>query len=306
VTLRARTAWFAAYVALVSLAGAGVLRAIFDWSRSHDSASHVIFMPLLAGVLIYQDRAAIFANVAFAPRRGLTAVAVAVSVATAGFVGLPAAGVQPALAVATLGLAGIWAAGFVLFFGGKAAVTARFPLLLLALTAPIPPIVLNGATGLLQTWSAEAVDALFGLTGTAHHREGFVFTLSSLVIEIASECSGIRSTIALAITALLAGHWSLRTWWAKVMLVGLVLPIAVVKNGVRIVSLSLLAIHVDYGFMTGRLHNDGGVVFFLLALGLLGIALASLRKMEVGLAPDLNVGQAWDAGLEGRVSGGRR
>jgi exosortase/archaeosortase family protein len=43
----------------------------------------------------------------------------------------------------------------------------------------------------------------------------------------------------------------------------------ILKNGVRIAVLTLLAIHVDPSFLFGRLHRDGGVVFFLLGLALL-------------------------------------
>ncbi len=42
------------------------------------------------------------------------------------------------------------------------------------------------------------------------------------------------------------------------------LPLAIVKNGIRIVSLSLLARHVNPSFLTGQLHHEGGFVFFLL------------------------------------------
>ena len=41
-------------------------------------------------------------------------------------------------------------------------------------------------------------------------------------------------------------------------------PLSVGKNALRIFTLSMLAIHVDPSFLTGRLHREGGVVFFLL------------------------------------------
>src|SRR5262249_57722326 len=99
--------------------------------------------------------------------------------------------------------------------------------------------------------------------------EGYVCKLASWSMEIADECSGIRSSIALLLTTLLAGHLFLNRTSHRLLVVAAVLPIAIVKNGVRIVSLSLLATHVDPKFLTGQLHHDGGVVFFLLGLGLL-------------------------------------
>jgi exosortase/archaeosortase family protein len=68
--------------------------------------------------------------------------------------------------------------------------------------------------------------------------------------------------------------------WRKVLLVLAVLPITVFKNGVRIVGLSWLATYLDPAFLDGRLHNDGGVLFFLLALGLLAPVLWLLRRSQ--------------------------
>jgi exosortase/archaeosortase family protein len=39
-----------------------------------------------------------------------------------------------------------------------------------------------------------------------------------------------------------------------------------VKNGIRITTLTLLSVYVDPGFLYGRLHRQGGFVFFLIAL----------------------------------------
>jgi exosortase/archaeosortase family protein len=57
--------------------------------------------------------------------------------------------------------------------------------------------------------------------------------------------------------------------------------LAVLKNAIRIVALTLLSIHVDPGFLTGQLHHEGGFVFFLLALVLMMPILALLRGLEV-------------------------
>jgi exosortase/archaeosortase family protein len=54
----------------------------------------------------------------------------------------------------------------------------------------------------------------------------------------------------------------------------------IIKNGVRIAALTILAIHVDPSFLFGRLHHDGGVVFFLLGLALLVPVLWFLARGE--------------------------
>ncbi|MGA2957768.1 MAG: archaeosortase/exosortase family protein, partial [Thermodesulfobacteriota bacterium] len=65
----------------------------------------------------------------------------------------------------------------------------------------------------------------------------------------------------------------------KIVLALIVFPVTVFKNGIRIVTLSLLGSYVDKRWVTeSSLHHSGGFVFFIPALGLLGLALWTLRK----------------------------
>src|SRR5262249_51864248 len=154
------------------------------------------------------------------------------------------------------------------------------PLLFLLFMVPIPGILLNAAVDLLKKGSTEMVAALFTITGTVYHREGYVFSLPNVVIEIADECSGIRSSLALVMTVLLASHMFLTSAWKKAVLALAVIPLTIVKNGIRIVTLTLLAVHVNPGFLTGQLHHEGGILFFLLTLVLLSPLFRLLQRSE--------------------------
>jgi exosortase/archaeosortase family protein len=55
---------------------------------------------------------------------------------------------------------------------------------------------------------------------------------------------------------------------------------SIVKNGIRITTLTLLATHVDPGYLTGRLHREGGFVFFVLTLAMLAPVLFLLHISE--------------------------
>ena len=87
----------------------------------------------------------------------------------------------------------------------------RFPLLFLFLTIPLPDALLNHAIYFLQKGSADIAEMIFDLAGVPALREGFVFHLAHFNIEVARECSGIRSSMALLILALVVGHLLLRT-----------------------------------------------------------------------------------------------
>ncbi|MEJ2080478.1 MAG: exosortase/archaeosortase family protein, partial [Acidobacteriota bacterium] len=145
---------------------------------------------------------------------------------------------------------------------------------------PFPTPVQNGIVHALLWGSGWVTEWMFKLTGTPILREGYTFSMPGLSIMIADECSGIRSTLALVITGLLAGHFLLRRWWSMTVLVLLLFPLSVFKNGLRIVSLSLLSIHVDPAFITGKLHREGGVVWFLITLGIMALLIKLLAIAE--------------------------
>jgi hypothetical protein len=69
----------------------------------------------------------------------------------------------------------------------------------------------------------------------------------------------------------------------------------ILKNGIHIATLTLLAVYVDPDFLTGKLHHQGGIVFFVLGLLLLlpvflllqrGDLPARAEKKELGAASE--------------------
>jgi exosortase/archaeosortase family protein len=104
--------------------------------------------------------------------------------------------------------------------------------------------------------------------------------MAGLSINIAPECSGIRSFLSMVILTVLAGHLLLQTTWRRIALVLVAIPIMIFKNALRIVTLTLLSIHVDPRIIESRLHREGGIPFFLLALLLTYPVLRLLMKTE--------------------------
>ena len=134
--------------------------------------------------------------------------------------------------------------------------------------------------------------------GVPYYREGLVFQLPGIAVEVAEECSGIRSSVALFITVLLAAQLTLRSNWRKVALCALVIPVALFKNGLRIATISALSVYVNRGFLYGRLHRSGVFVFF--SLGLL-VLFGVLRLLQIGDSrADRTNGNVIPAGQPGR------
>jgi exosortase len=94
--------------------------------------------------------------------------------------------------------------GFILSCGLHTFKAALFPLLFLIFVIPIP--LMDGFIYFLQVGSTEFTNLLFTASGVpVFLREGFFFHLPGMSVEVARQCSGIRSSLALLITAILAG-----------------------------------------------------------------------------------------------------
>jgi exosortase len=248
--------------------------------ESSDYYSHILLIPFVSAYFLFEQRRRVLG----AARYSLSGVAVAAC-------GLLLYGVALWLkawlgqndfaSLATAGSLIFWWGGFLFVFGPEAFKTARFPLLFLLFAIPIPHGLLERFIYILQVGSTEVTEWLFQLTGTSYIRNGFVYELPGISIQVAKECSGIRSSIALIITGVLAGHLFLNTGWRKLILVVAMIPFTILKNGVRIMTLSLLAIYVDRKFITDSfLHHSGGFIFYLPALGMLGLLIWWFRKAE--------------------------
>jgi exosortase len=254
--------------------------ALVHFSFANDNASHIVLIPFLSAWLIYLKQRQVFREISF--DYSLASLLFTISAVTYIWTLRSHASWTQAdmLAGYTLALVLLWVSGFVLFFGRGALKNVCFPLLFLFLTIPLPTNLLNHSIYFLQKGSAEIAEVFFDILGVPALREGFIFHLPHFTIEIAKECSGIRSSLALLILALIVGYLFLRTPWKRVVLVIAGLLIMIVKNGVRIATLAILAEYVDPGFLYGRLHHEGGVVFFLLGLLLLLPILWLLQRSE--------------------------
>jgi exosortase len=254
---------------------------LLRFSFNSNYYSYIVVIPLIVGGLLYRERRMIFAEAGFSYKSGLLLFIAGMLLFFTGSIYFNHLQENDHLSLMTFSLVITWIGGFIFFYGLKAFHKALFPLLLLVFLIPIPDMAMKKIMFMLQTGSAEATHVLFWIIGIPFEREGFIFYLPGMSIEIAEQCSGIRSSIALVITCLLVGQLFLRVWWSKTILLLCVIPITIVKNAIRIVTLSLLSVYVDESFIASSpLHRRGGIVFFLLAVTLLGIVLWFLRNRE--------------------------
>jgi exosortase len=245
-----------------------------------DTYSHIPLIPAVSLFLLYLRRRTIFDRLSSAWKTGISSVLLGVACIAFGEANPLHWSTENRLSMAMLGVVLIWAGSFALCFGSQALRLARFPFFFLFFMIPLPEFVLHQTITFLQQESADASAFIFGIFGIPYLRQGVDFALPGVVIRVAEECSGIRSTLALLIMAILLSYWCLRTFWKKALLCLLIFPVAIFKNGLRIVTLSTLAVYVNPGFLHGRLHEYGGVAFFGAGLIPLLLVLRILQMTE--------------------------
>jgi exosortase len=276
-----RLLWFVLLFGATSIVFAPHLSALGTLALQSDRYTHTVVVPAISVGLLIFERRRIFANVEFNPILGLTLIGCAMLILGGGHLWFPST-VTSTGTLSVLLMVIAWTGCFLFVFGRKAYVSALFPMLLLFLMVPPPAEVMTAAVSALQEASAGAVSLIFKLMPAPVFRDGMRFTLPGVEIEVAQECSGIRSSTALLIAMLLASHLFLRTISRKVLFLLCAVPFAILKNAIRIVTLSLLGAYVSPQFLLGPIHHRGGVLFALPVLALVLPVLFALQRSENG------------------------
>jgi exosortase len=255
-------------------------KALFALILSNDTFSQIPLIPLVSMYLIYGNRKLIFSDVSFEWITGTAFLVPGIIFVVIARLSMGQFSSTNSASLFVFGVVVIWTGTFILLFGTHAFRTACFPLLFLLFAVPIPEPILSHVVSFLQKGSANVAAMFLNLADVPYLRRDLTFDLPGVSIRVAEECSGIRSTLALLITATLASYLFLRTGWRRMLLIFVVVPMALIKNGLRIVGLTLLSIYVDPGFLTGKLHRRGGIVFFMIALVPMAILLILLERGE--------------------------
>ena len=189
----------------------------------------------------------------------------------------------PCLAVALLGTRGLQVrleqVGFVglciampwAFFGWRTAKLCFFPAIFLLFTVPLATF-LDSVTihlRLLASGTAFAVLKGFGVEavqkGTAIIAQG----AHSFNIDVAEPCSGLRSLFALMALTAAYSWYTQPTWTRRIVLFACAIPLAVLGNVVRILTICLCAAWTSADFAMGFYHDYSGYVIFIVAIALM-------------------------------------
>lgn len=280
--LRRRLQWFGGWVGLLLVLFAWPLWELAKLAKA-DLHSHTVLVPVIVGYLVWNDRGRLSGggggSVGWALGFGLLGAGLALL--GVGWVWDPRVlGPEGAVTLQMLALGTLVVAGGLAIFGTATMRAVAFPAAFFVFMAPLPLHVADWLEDGLKLASAEVTAWFFEWAGIPFLRDGTLFRLPVITLEVARECSGIRSSYVLLMTSLVAVHLFLRSPWRQALLVGLVIPLGIVRNAFRILVLGWLCVNYGREMIHTWIHHRGGPVFFLLSLGPLFLLLWWLRRGE--------------------------
>ena len=243
------------------------------FNAKEEDMSYAWYVPLFSLYVLWTERDRIRAAVG---RPGWGGIVFALPFALLGFLG--ARGMQVRFEiVAFVGLliAIPWAV-----YGRRMAKAVLFPALFLLFCIPLNTFldVVTVHLRLLATSVASA--ALHGF-GADVVRTGTMLAAAdgSFAIDVAEPCSGLRSIFALM--ALTAGYayFNQPTWLRRALLFACSVPLAILGNVMRILSICLVGSFASPDFATGFYHDYSGYVVFIVAIALMVAAGEGLTRL---------------------------
>ena len=262
--------WGGACFAIVLLAAfINPLLALVNYAAESQLYSYILLVPFVSIYLLYARRDQLSKNYASDLPLGILFLVVGLGVLAISFWLDFTGGALPVnrrLVLLTFSFICCLAAGGSFFLGRPWMRAAAFPITYLIFMVPMPEAMSDALETASIYASAEVANVLFHFSGTPFLRNGLMFQLPNITIEVAQQCSGIRSSWVLFMTSILAANLFLKTPWRRFALVVFVIPLAILRNGFRILVIGLLCVNMGPQMINSLIHRRGGPLFFIVSL----------------------------------------
>ena len=270
---KGRTLWVWSIPLLAALAlvlYAHVLRDLAAQWWDEPDYSHGFLVPVFVAYLVWRSRDQ-WRAVSLRPNNyGLLLMVLAILLLVAGTLGAELFTCRFSFVLL------LW--GMTLFLAGKEILRIlAFPLGFLLLMVPLPGLIYNQMTFPLQLLASRFGAASLSLLQVPVLREGNLLVLPNYTLEVVDACSGIRSLMSLVALAIGYGYLAENRIWIRVALAALMLPIAVVSNGLRIVGTGVLTYVSGTPVGGGFFHFFSGWLIFLTATAMMVVCHWALR-----------------------------
>lgn len=283
-SVRSMRALQAAVIGAAALFFVPVVWRLADVGRTNEYAGHAMFVPLFAVLIAWTDRDRLRA--AAGPGHAVGAILVVLGTIAAAVGTVVASDVLQAVGL------GSTAAGAVLWLFGAACLrAAAFPVAFLVMMAPLPRPFVASVTADLQGFAASFAAAAVRTMGIPVYHVGSTLELSTLTLQVAEICNGLRFLMALLVLTAAFAQVTLPSWRRKLALVVAAVPVAILANAVRVAAIAIGVQYVGPQAASGTVHDwigKGVWVITLLPLVALGVALARFGRPDRATAGAFN------------------
>ena len=228
------------------------------WSTD-TNYSHGFLIPPIAAFLAWERRNRFLSAPPRPARAGLVVIgASALVLALGGGAFLSRISLVAALGGAALAI-----------FGWSRFRAIAFPLAILLLMIPLPAPVFERLESPLQLATSVLSEAMIRTVGIPVFRDGNLLALGNVTLEVAKECSGIRTSISLVVLGLAFGYSADTRRWPRLLVLGLTVPVVVLTNAIRVAATAVSAHYFGRETATGFLHDLYGWLAFAAAFATL-------------------------------------
>ena len=144
--------------------------------------------------------------------------------------------------------------GVLLVAGFRWMLGVTLPVLYLLLGLPIWSMAINTYTNPLQLVSTRIAFWMLNTAGFHPFRDGTVIQLNHFVLDVGVPCSGLKLVVALSAFTYFFMMLARLRFWANILLAALVVPLALMFNGLRIAMIG--AVGETWGTPAGREFHD--------------------------------------------------
>lgn len=171
--------------------------------------------------------------------------------------------------------------GIMYIYGFKTLRVLIIPLVLLIMIIPIPNQILSTITASLQLRISEISEIILRSFSIPMLREGNLLHIQNKSFQVVEACSGIRSLISLTTMSILISYFTLSRLRSAALLFLFSIPVAIIINILRVVTLVLAYYYFQLDLSEGMLHTLTGLFLFILGLGLIYIFQKILELWEI-------------------------
>src|SRR4051812_41511 len=239
-----------------------------------DEYSHgLICAPLAAAIVFWRRRE--LATLPAAPRlAGLGGAVLSLGLLLAGTLGAE-------LFLTRASLLLFAASAVVYLFGWRHLRALAFPFALLALSIPIPAILLTRVTLPLQFAASSTAETALTLFRIPVLREGNVLVLSDATLQVAEACSGVRSMTSLFVLGLLVARYMEHRFALRVAIVAAAVPVTIAVNAVRVTATAVATEFYGAPAAEGVAHEILGMLLFAVS----AVLLVACARLMTTMAP---------------------